>query len=234
MAVWKRQTQTRIRCALFLRQNTSCSLIFLTKKKKKSKPLLQKLTTNLFLGENICNKMYQSYVQRFWKEYKTPMMKPGLREHMPKEETSRQQVTNSHSRTNRLDLPTDTFNVEKQYANKAHTLRQYKTWDYKGNVLSLKILHSLWNLQHRTEWKMTQVSFLYSQCPPSHPPWGWDSGLAPKRLQPCFGQQIQHGLETELRGLLEIPRNNFFFLNAWILGKKIFSKTTNPSISKHN
>lgn len=44
-------------------------------------------------------------MERFWKEYKTPMMKPGLREHMPKEETSRQQVTNSYSRSNRLDLP---------------------------------------------------------------------------------------------------------------------------------
>lgn len=55
--------------------------------------LLQKLITNLFSGENICNKMYQSYVQRFWKEDKTPRMKPGLGEHMPKEETNRQQLT---------------------------------------------------------------------------------------------------------------------------------------------
>lgn len=89
----------------FLRQNTSCSLIFLTTTKKM--PLLQKLTTNLFSRENTCSKMYRSYMKRFWKEYKHQWWNLVLREHMPKEETSRQQVTNSHSRSNRLyPLPT--------------------------------------------------------------------------------------------------------------------------------
>lgn len=70
-------------------------------------PLLQKLTTNLFSRENTCSKMYQSYMERCWKEYKHQWWNLVLREHMPKEETSRQQVTNSHSRANRLHpLPT--------------------------------------------------------------------------------------------------------------------------------
>lgn len=62
-------------------------------------------------------------MQRVWKEDKTPVMKRGLGKHMPKE-TSRQQVTNSDSRHDRLALPTDILG---QQANKAQTLQQWKT-----------------------------------------------------------------------------------------------------------
>lgn len=68
-------------------------------------------------------------MQRVWKEDKTPVMKRGLGKHMPKE-TSRQQVTNSDSRHDRLALPTDTFNILGQQANEARTLQQWKTKIY--------------------------------------------------------------------------------------------------------
>lgn len=74
--------------------------------------------------------MYRTYVQKFWKEDKTPMIKPGLGKSMPKEETKRQQLTSSQRRFNRLDLPTDTLSILRQYTNKAYTLRQYKTSIY--------------------------------------------------------------------------------------------------------
>ena len=63
----------------------------------KKMTLLQEINHQLvkLSGENICNKMYRSYMQRFWIEDKTPMTKPGLGENMPKGETKRQQLRSS-------------------------------------------------------------------------------------------------------------------------------------------
>lgn len=85
-------------------------------------------------------------------------------------------------------------------------------------AFSYQPLKAIRNSPHQTLWRRTLASSLYPQCPPLHPPWGWDSGLVPKRPRPCFGPQTQFESRTELQGLLEIPRKKIL-LNSWVFLK---------------